>query len=81
MSASSSPVCSIFLLSQDRDQIFLTFPHFEKTYSENQKRTVGLEMTDFLRLREYGPFKLTSRKDVEYIAKFLHAYTLRVSER
>ena len=69
----------IFLLSQDKDEIFLTFPLFGVAYGDDKKEAKELKLPDFLRMREYGPFRLDSKDDMSYIANFLHAYTLTVS--
>lgn len=73
--------CSIFLLSQDEDEIYLTFPHFTEAYGKDDKNMADLKDTDFLRMREYGPFFLQSKNDVRHVARFLHAYTLHVSRQ
>lgn len=38
-----------------------------------------VKVTDFLRMREYGPFRLRSKEDVSYIAKILLGCSLRAS--
>lgn len=73
--------CSIFLLSQDKDEIYVTFPYFTKAYGKDDKKVADLQERDFLCMREYGPFRLRSKEDVRNIASFLHAYTHHVSKR
>ena len=58
----------------------MTFPYFSDAYGKDDKNPADLKEVDFLRMREYGPFLLNSKKDVNYIASFLHAYTLHVSK-
>ena len=69
----------MFLLSQDKDEIFLTFPYFGKDYGKPWKDIKDLKAKDFLRMREYGPFKLNSKEHMNHIAEFLRNYTLHKS--
>lgn len=90
----------IFLLSQDKDEIFLTFPRWGKAYGKDKEEgkgksrgkgkgiaktnTKGVDIgsfgdEDFLWMHEHGPFRLISVDDVEYVANFLHGYTLNAS--
>ena len=64
----------MFCLSQDQDEIFLTFPSFDDSYGED-KSLKDLKQRDFLRMHECGPFKLGSMDDVSQLANFLLAYT------
>ncbi len=75
----------IFLLSQDKDEIFVTFPRWRKAYGTEPKNTKDkvdiddLTEDDFLWMEEYGPFRIDSAEDVAHVADFLHGYTLHVS--
>ena len=71
----------MFLLSQDKDQIFFTFPYFSEDYDRTWKDINDLKEKNFLRMREYGPFHLNSKQDVNYIAEFLKNYTFHKSRR
>ena len=69
----------MFLLSQDKDEIFFTFPYFGKDYGKPYKNIHALEEKNFLTMREYGPFRLKSKEHMSHIAGFLHNYTLHKS--
>lgn len=75
----------IFRLSQDKDQIFVTFPTWTKAYGKDKGNTTDkvdineLTKDDFLWMEEYGPFRLDSADDVAQIANFLHGYTVHAS--
>ncbi|KAM0794067.1 hypothetical protein BDR22DRAFT_978061 [Usnea florida] len=72
--------CEIFLLSQDKDEIFLTFPYFTRDYGKPYKDVKDLKEKNFLIMREYGPFLLDSREHMNHILVFLHNYTLHKSK-
>ena len=67
------------MLSQDKDEIFITFPHFGKDYGKPWKDIKNLKEKNFLQMRECGPFKLDSEKHISYILEFLSNYTLHKS--
>ena len=62
----------IFLLSQDKDEIFLPLPYFVEDYGNPYKNIEDLEEKNFLIMREYGPFRLKYREHLNHIAIFLH---------
>ena len=73
----------MFLLSQDKDQVFVTFPTWSKAYgkAEDDKNfdIDSLTKDDFLLMEEYGPFRMSSAEDVSHVANFLHDYSVLVS--
>ena len=71
----------MFLLSQDKDEIYLTFPYFTEDYGKPYKDIMYLREKHFLRMHEYGPFQLISKADVNHVAEFLHNYTLHKSRQ
>ncbi|GFF37427.1 hypothetical protein IFM58399_04889 [Aspergillus lentulus] len=66
----------IFMVSEDRDEIFLTFGTLDRHYlrylhnSDAPKR--------FLELHTYGPFRIDSAVHMEQLAGIVLAYVLRV---
>lgn len=66
----------MFLLSQDKDELYLTFPYFSSDYGKHFPNIEDLRTEHFLRMREYGPFRLKSRKDMSHVLGFVHNYTL-----
>lgn len=73
-------VYRIFLLSQDKDKIYLTFPKFGKNYLQGGKKAQNVRAEDFLWMYEFGPFDITSPDHMEKVARFLLAYTNRVAK-
>ena len=69
----------MFLLSQDKDEIFFTFPYFTRDYGKPYKSIEDLKERNFLIMKEYGPFSLKSKEHMNDIAIFLHNYTLHKS--
>lgn len=75
----------MFLLSQDKDEIFVTFPTWTKAYGKDKGNTTNkmdineLTKDDFLWMEEYGPFRLNVADEVARIGNFLHGYTAHVS--
>ena len=71
----------MFLLSQDKDELFLTFPYFGTDYGKPFKNIRDLREKNFLRMHEYRPFSLRSKQHVSYLARFLLDYTVHKSRQ
>ena len=69
----------MFLSSQDKNEIFLTFPYFEKDYGKQYKNIEDLEEKNFLIMREYGPNRLISKEHMSHIARFLHTESFKTN--
>lgn len=74
----------VFLVSQDKDEIYVAFPRFKKSYGRNLKNikyTASLREAYFLFMHEYGPFRLDSSEHVRKLASFIRLYTAHVAEQ
>ncbi|KAK2762227.1 hypothetical protein FQN54_001237 [Arachnomyces sp. PD_36] len=69
------------LISQDRDEIYLTFAQFDEAYRDYvmQKRP-PTDPPSFMKMREYGPWKTKNTKDMAHLSRFLLAFTLWVND-
>ena len=69
----------MFMLLQDKDEIFIIFLYFGKDYGKPWNNIEDLKEKNFLQMRECGPFKLDFKKHMSYILEFLSNYTLHKS--
>ena len=70
---------SIFLFSECRNEIYLTFGTLDRhylKYLQSKQRT-----TRFLRLHTYGPWWVGEPNDMRQISEIILAYALRVKGR
>lgn len=58
--------CRVLILSQNRDKIYVAFPHFSEAYGKS-KNLNNLKPDTFCGC---GPFRLRSKEDVDHIANF-----------
>ena len=69
----------MFHLAEDKDEIFVVFPEFGESYGDTSKDAEELEDEDFLWMREYGPFLLSSANDVMEVLRFLILFSMHVA--
>lgn len=69
------------LISQDREEIYLTFAEYDDAYVDYIKqRSNPSEKLSLMSMREFGPWKIESREDMEHLSRFLLAFTLRAND-
>ncbi|KAJ5579541.1 uncharacterized protein N7459_005526 [Penicillium hispanicum] len=74
----NSKLLRIFLVSQDREEIYITFAEYSKEYVHflNKKSPPGTE-PPFLTMRSYGPWVTSTMRDMEKVGSILLAIALR----
>lgn len=67
------------LISQDRDEIFVTIASYSAEYVQFLRGT-GAAHQDFLTLQEYGPWLIYSRKDMRQFGHIIVAICIAISD-
>lgn len=72
-------------MSQDREEVFLTFATFDKDYVEYVSGNLNAEVGSsreskpgpFLRMNEFGPFITTNKSHMKCLGYYVLAFTLQ----
>jgi hypothetical protein len=67
------------LISQGRDEVFITLASCSATYKQYLMGTKG-QHADFLTLYEYGPWEIQSRSNMEHFARIVVEFCMAISD-
>lgn len=69
----------ILLVSQDRDELYITIGTLDRHYLKGLKGTN--KTLRFLELTRYGPWSIWNANDIEQVSEIILAFALRAMER
>ncbi len=80
MSTVSNLICSRLLISQDRDEIYITLadygPSYKKYVVDPDFDVSNPSADDFCTMRCFGPFRTGFTEEMSEVSQFILAYTM-----